>query len=283
MRALAGAVAVLAAVGSLVIGTASASAASSGSCDPYVDGTVIVVACWSGHSTGATAGDRAGSTANEVCTFTALGEARVKELGLPWLPPRGKRWALMVCAGGPTGTGPQALLVSNATGEPEVTPRQLVVGGLGVLDVPYLQPATAPPLGKDGLVGLPEWFWVPSGEWHSRSVTVTAGPVWATVTAVPVSLIFEPGAGLSPVTCAGPGDAYDPHTPAGQQHTKCSYTYLQPSAGQPAGMYQASVTVTWRVSWTGSGGAGGVLDPGLAVPAGVAIGVAQAEALVTSR
>jgi hypothetical protein len=43
------------------------------------------------------------------------------------------------------------------------------------------------------------------------------------------------------------------------------------------------VTVTWRITWTGSGGAGGVLDAGLAVPVGFPIGVAQGEALVTSQ
>ena len=41
------------------------------------------------------------------------------------------------------------------------------------------------------------------------------------------------------------------------------------------------MTVTWRVSWTGSGGAGGVLDAALAVPVGFTIPVAQGEALVS--
>jgi len=100
---------------------------------------------------------------------------------------------------------------------------------------------------------------------------------------VPLSLSFQPGAGLSPVTCRGPGAAYNRQKPAAQQHTNCSYTYLQPSAGLPGNDYRASVTVTWRITWTGSGGAGGVLDPGLAVPVGFSIRVAQAEALVTGQ
>jgi hypothetical protein len=116
-----------------------------------------------------------------------------------------------------------------------------------------------------------------------RSVTVSAGPVWATVTAAPLRLTVQAGAGLSPVTCTGPGAAYDRHKPAAQQHTNCSYTYLQPSAGLPGNAYRASVSVTWRVTWTGSGGAGGVLDPRLAVPVGLSIAVAQGEALVTSQ
>ena len=184
--------------------------------------------------------------------------------------------------GGATGRGPQAVLVSNATGAPQVTPQQLLAQALGELKVPYLGPATAPPRGRDGLVGLPEWFWVPAGEWHARSVTVTAGPVWATATATPVGLTFHPGAGLNALSCAGPGTAYNLRKPAAQQHTTCSYTFLRPSAGLPGNAYQASVTVTWRISWTGSGGVGGVLDAALAVPVAFTVPVAQGEALVTS-
>jgi hypothetical protein len=266
--------------GTVAIATTSPAAGSGGgSCDPYVDGTVILVPCWFGAGAGDISGSGSGSTLDHTCTFTALGEAQAKSLGVSWPPPQGRHWALMDCG---TGTGPQALLVPNATGAPQVTPQQLVhaLGGLGV---PYLRPATAPPRGTDGLVGLPEWFWVPASEWHMRSVTVSAGPVWATVTAAPLGLTVQPGTGLSPVTCTGPGAAYNRHKPAAQQHTNCSYTYLQPSAGLPGNAYRASVSVTWRVTWTGSGGAGGVLDPRLAVPVGLSIAVAQGEALVTSQ
>lgn len=280
MRALAGAVAALVMAGSLAIATtASAAGSGGGSCDPYVDGTIILVPCWFGAGTGGGSAGGSGGTLDDTCTFTALGEARAKSLGVSWPPPRGKHWALMDCG---AGTSPQALLVPNATGSPPVTPQQLV-DALGGLAVPHLRPATAPPRGTDGLVGLPEWFWVPASEWHIRSVTVTAGPVWATVTAAPVSLTVLPGAGLSPITCGGRGTAYNRRKPAAQQHTDCSYTYLRPSAGLPGNSYRASVTVTWRVTWTGSYGAGGVLDPALVVPVGFSIGVAQGEALVTSQ
>jgi hypothetical protein len=279
MRAVAGAVAALVMAGSLAIATSSPASGSGGGCDPYIDGTVILVPCWFGAGASGGSDSGSGSPLDDTCTFAALDEARAKSLGVSWPPAQGKHWALMDCG---AGTVPEALLVPNVTGAPQVTPRQLA-HALGGLDVPYLRPATAPPRGTDGLVGLPEWVWVPAGEWHMRSVTVTAGPVWATVTAAPVSLTFQPGAGLSSVTCAGPGTAYDRDKPAAQQHTNCSYTYLQPSAGLPGNVYRASVTVTWRVTWTGSGGTGGVLDPGLAVPAGFPIGVAQGEALVTSQ
>jgi hypothetical protein len=280
MRALAGAVAALVMAVSLAIATTSpATGSSRGSCDPYVDGTVILVPCWFGAGTGDDSAGVTGATLADTCTFTALDEAQAKSLGVSWPPPQGKHWALMDCG---AGTAPKVLLVPNASGIPPVTPRQLV-HALGGLAVPHLRPATAPPRGTDGLVGLPEWFWVPASEWHMRSVTVTAGPVWATVTAEPVSLTVLPDAGLSPVTCTGPGTAYNGRKPAAQQHTDCSYTYLQPSAGLPGNAYRASVTVTWRVTWTGSYGAGGVLDPALVVPVGLSIDVAQGEALVTRQ
>jgi hypothetical protein len=281
MRALAGAAAAVVMAGSVVFATISPAAASGGgSCNPYLDGTIILVSCSSGAGVGGDSSGGAGSTLDDTCTFAALDEVQVKNLGLSWPPPRGKHWALMECG---AGAAPQAVLVRNVTGAPAVSPRQLLVHAYGELYVPHLRPATAPPRGTDALVGLPEWFWVPAGEWHARSVTVTAGAVWATATAAPVSLTFLPGAGLSPVTCTGPGAAYNRHLPAAQQHTNCSYTYLQSSAGLPGNADRASVTVTWRITWTGSGGTGGVLDAGLAVPVGFSVGVAQGEALVTSQ
>jgi hypothetical protein len=261
----------------------------SGGCDPYIDGTIVVVPCSSGGGPGGGNGSGGGGsgagdtgTANNTCTFVSLNEAQAENIGLPWPPPTGQHWALMNCIGNATGTGPQAVLVNNASGVPRITPQQLLVQALDELTVPRLQPVTAPPRGTDGLVGLPEWFWVPAGEWHARSVTVTAGSVWATAIAAPLGLEIEPGAGLSPVSCAGPGTAYNGRKPSAQQHTGCSYTYQRPSAGQPENVYHASLTVTWRVSWTGSGGAGGVLEAALGVPVGFTIPVAQGEALVTS-
>jgi hypothetical protein len=281
MRALAAVAAALVVAGGLAVATSLPAAASGGgNCDPYVDGTVIPVPCSSGADSAGGSGAGDGSSPGSTCTFTALDETQTKDLGISWPPPHGRHWVLMNC--GP-GTAPQAFLARNTTGAPQVTPQQLLVQALGELDVPQLRPATAPPRGTDGLVGLPEWFWVPAGEWHARSVTVTAGPVWATATAVPLGLTVRPGAGLMPVSCTGPGVAYDRHKLAAQQHTNCSYTYLRPSAGLPGNAYQASVTVTWRITWTGSGGSGGVLDPGLAVSTGFSVAVAQGEALVTRQ
>jgi hypothetical protein len=271
------------------VATAAASGGGdTGGCNPYVDGTVIPVPCSSGSGSsgmggGSSGGGSGGSgaTVKNTCTTIALDGAQAETLGLSWSPPKGQSWALMYCPGGAGQVAP-AVLVNNATGTPAVTPQQLLTTALGELHVPYLSPSTAPPRGHDGLVGLPEWFWMARRSWHARTVTVTAGPVWASVTAAPVGLTFQPGAGLSPVSCAGPGTAYNARTPAAAQHTDCSYSYLTPSTGQPGNAYRASVSVTWKVTWTGSGGTGGVLDAALSVPVGLTVPVAQGEALVTS-
>jgi hypothetical protein len=282
------AIAVLALAGGVaVIGAAPAAASGGGTggCNPYVNGTVIPVPCSSGSASGGSSGSGGaggGSTVNNSCTTVVLSKAQAQNLGLSWPPPKGQSWAMLQCLGGATGAAPQAVLVNNATGAPAVTPQQLLVTAMGELRIPSIGASTAPPRGHDGLVGLPEWFWIPAASWHPRTVTVSAGAVWATATAAPVGLTFQPGGGISPISCAGPGTAYNPRKPATAQRTNCSYTYLRPSAGQPGNAYQASVTVTWRVSWTGSGGAGGVLDAALAVPVSFTVPVAQGEALVTS-
>ncbi|HEY2316575.1 MAG TPA: hypothetical protein VGH96_23445 [Streptosporangiaceae bacterium] len=272
------------AVGLAAIGAApvAASGGGTGGCNPYVDGTVIPVPCSSGSASSGSSGSGGGvATVGSSCTTFMLGKAQAENLGLSWPPPQGESWAIVDCLGGAIDAAPQAVLVSNATGAPAIAPQQLLLTAVGQLQVPHLGPSTAPPRGHDGLVGLPEWYWIPADNWHARTVTVTAGQVWAVVTATPVGLTFQPGPGIRPVSCTGPGVAYNPHKPAAAQHTDCSYTYREPSMGQPGDAYQASVTVTWRVTWTGSGGAGGVLDAALSVPVGFAVPVAQGEALVT--
>ena len=174
-------------------------------------------------------------------------------------------------------------LVNNATGAPAVTPQELSIIAIGELIIPQLQPRTAPPRGRDGLVGLPEWFWVPRAVWGPVSRTVTAGPVWARATAVPEKIIFNPGGGQPGVTCDGPGTAYQPALSASAQHTDCSYTYDQPSAGQPGNAFAASVTVLWNVFWVGSGGTGGTVANGRPVSTPFTLRVAAGEALVTGR
>ena len=123
--------------------------------------------------------------------------------------------------------------------------------------------------------------WRAIGQWRPVTAEVSVGPVWAKVTAVPGQLTISPGGGLPDTTCAGPGTAYDPRLPASAQHTDCSYTYTQSSALQPGHAYQASVTVTWTATWTGSGGAGGTVNPPLQETSTFPVRIGEGQALVT--
>jgi hypothetical protein len=269
--------------GAVAAAHAAGGGGGGGLCTVNLGGQWITVQCGFGSGGDGGPGHGGGGGGGKVvlaCTFTPIGQAEAQQLGLQWPPPKGYSWAFMQCIGGRAGPGAPVVLVSTATGAPAITPQQLLQQALNELQIPTLRAQTAPPRGKDALVGLAEWFWLPRARWHPLSVTVSAGPVWATATASPVGLSFQPGGGLSPVTCTGPGTAYNPAKSAAQQHTACSYTYLQSSAGQPGNAYQASITVTWNVSWTGSGGVGGVVDAGLEVPFTFPIPVAQGEALV---
>lgn len=142
---------------------------------------------------------------------------------------------------------------------PAVTPGQLAQQAYNTLALPKPDVQTAPPRGQDGMVGLPEWVWVPQAQWKPVSVTARAGAVWATTTATPSRISIDPGSGLGPVSCAGPGTAYDPSRPAAGQQPSCSVTYQSSSAGLPGSAYAVQVQIVWSITWVGSGGAGGVL------------------------
>jgi hypothetical protein len=209
--------------------------------------------------------------------LTPLTKAQVQFLGLSWPAPKGQRWEAVTCPGKQPFSA--VTLVSTATGAPAISPQQLMQTALSELHVPALTVRTAPPRGHDGLVGLPEWFWVSAAQWHRvLSPPAVAGPVWAQVIATPAGITVTPGAGLPPVRCAGPGAAYRPGAPS---RSGCTYSYQQSSAGQPGNAYRVSVTVTWTISWTGSGGAGGIISRGYQTTASFGLPVAEGQALVT--
>ena len=201
------------------------------------------------------------------CTLVPLSPAQISYLGLP-AAPKGEEWAAITCPGTQP-FGGVTLESKGGGGAPPVTPQELLQVAEGELTVPALAPETAPPPHADGLVGLPELFWIPPGEWHA-------------VTATPEQISLEPGGGLTGTSCDGPGLAGTAAQQAGRSDP-CSYTYTESSALQPGGAYAAAVVVTWRVSWTGSGGVGGMLNAGLQVPYPLRLRVAEGQALVTGQ
>lgn len=223
-----------------------------------------------------------GGSGTVACTYTKAPAGVLQRAGIG-PPAPGYQWDIMTCPGSNPGPlGGQLVQVSTRTGTPAISPFDLFKIAIGELSVPTLPAATAPPRGKDGLVGLPEWYWVSRSQWHPVGVTVRAGPVWATASADPTSLSYVPGGGMGSVACHGPGTPFNRSLPAAQQHTDCSYTYTLASKGQPGNAFQAGLFVTWTVSWTGSGGAGGLVTDSYTTGNAFPVRVAQAEALVTT-
>lgn len=235
---------------------------------------------WTCRYLSSTPGTGSARTARYTCVFTRAPVGILQRTGTGPAQ-RGYQWDIMRCPGPRRGPADGELVeVSVVSGRPLVHPADLLKTALRRLVVPALRPATAPPIGRDGLVGLPEWFWIPRGQWRPVSVTVTAGPVWAVAVATPVSLTYLPGGGLAATSCPGPGTAFRPGIPAAAQQTRCSYSYPSPSTGQPSQVYRAEVIAGWRIAWTGSDGSGGLVTSDYAVGSPLPIRIAQAEALV---
>ncbi|WP_328463759.1 hypothetical protein [Streptomyces sp. NBC_00448] len=108
-------------------------------------------------------------------------------------------------------------------------------------------------------VNLPTWVWMDGADFHPVSVRAYLPDynVEATTTATPVSLQIDPGtsdARLFPAsgTCkAGAGNTLGvKYTDGAKGDPPCGVTYLRSTDG---GSYQLTATVTWRISWTGTG------------------------------
>ena len=121
------------------------------------------------------------------------------------------------------------------------------------LPSPEFDPSRPSSAGPATLVNIPTWFWVEG--WEPVRQRTQAGAVWAEVVATPVAATWDPGDGSPVVRCAGPGTAWS----ADASESTCQHTYVRSSAGEPANIYTGRVTVTWRVSWQGSGGRAGTL------------------------
>lgn len=141
--------------------------------------------------------------------------------------------------------------------------------------------------GGDGLVGLATWWWVDPAAWRVIRQRTQVGPVWAEVTATPVSTSWDAGDGSAPMLCDGPGTPYDRSLPESQQSTDCAYTYRRSSADQPQTgpsnndrFFTVTVTTSWQVTWTGSAGSGGTL-PVLTTTSSFPLAVAQRQTVVT--
>ncbi|MEU9151512.1 hypothetical protein AB0D59_13375 [Streptomyces sp. NPDC048417] len=120
-------------------------------------------------------------------------------------------------------------------------------------------------------VNLPTWAWLDKAVFDevqaTAAINVPGFGIQATTTAKPVSLKLEPGTADAETFPASGQCAINPDGSIGQPYAKgdagktppCGIRYLHSSGD---GVFKLRATITWKISWTGTGGAGGDLPDG---------------------
>ncbi|MFC9505620.1 hypothetical protein [Streptomyces sp. NPDC057002] len=150
--------------------------------------------------------------------------------------------------------------------ENAVTPKILADLAYAEIRVPGTKVTLAPAAATK--VNLPTWSWLDAADFKPVSVTASVPVIGitATATAVPQSLRIEPGT-KDAVTYPASGVCEINNGRIGEPYAKgkadqtppCGVRYLRSSGN---GTYPLQATVTWKINWTGSGGAGGNLPDG---------------------
>lgn len=118
-------------------------------------------------------------------------------------------------------------------------------------------------------VNLPTWVWLDKGTFKEIKVRAELPDtgLWAETTAKPVSLHLEPGtedAATHPAsgecTIIKDGSIGTPYSKGkAEEAPPCGITYQRATDGEP---YQLTASITWEISWEGSGGTQGDLPDG---------------------
>ncbi|MBV1938347.1 hypothetical protein [Streptomyces sp. BV286] len=118
-------------------------------------------------------------------------------------------------------------------------------------------------------VNLPTWVWLDKGTFQDVRVRaeLPGTGLWAETTAKPVALHLEPGTENAETYPAGSDCEIDEDGSIGTPYKKgdaggtppCGIKYLRATGGDP---YRLAASVTWQITWEGSGGAGGDLPDG---------------------
>ena len=144
----------------------------------------------------------------------------------------------------------------------------------------------APPA-RQGLINIGTWFWVSPSIWQPKSVTAwvptPAGPITATTTATPYKLVFNPGDGIfgrGKKTCIGPGLRWSPII-GDYAPSPCMYTYKHSSAIDRSGLFSATLSIVWKITWRSNTGAVGTL-PDVTTSSSHQMRIREFQALVTS-
>ncbi|MHC3474474.1 hypothetical protein ACYF6T_38075 [Streptomyces sp. 7R007] len=150
-----------------------------------------------------------------------------------------------------------------------VTPKVLAEAAYNAIQLPSTKVTLAPT--NTTKVNLPTWAWLDKAKFKEVSVTaaldVAGLNIQATTVAKPVSLKLEPGTSdsdtypASGVCTLNADDSIgEPYADGKADETPpCGIKYLRSSDN---GTFKLRATITWRISWTGTGGAGGDLPDG---------------------
>lgn len=139
-----------------------------------------------------------------------------------------------------------------------VTPEILAQLAYAQIRIPQGKATTSP----DGTltVNLPTWVWLDRTTFHPVSVRayVSVLGIEATTTATPVGLHIDPGTpdatvypGSGDCPIDGKGNIGTPYAKGDTGNPPCGVTYLRST--QSTGPYQLMATVTWKITWTGTG------------------------------
>lgn len=224
-----------------------------------------------------------GTPATGRCPITSYAnESVVSGVSPPTDPPVGAdpggHWVYMIC-GENENRGVGAFAVAGAwvwtrAATPAADPRQLAQQAADELrpQAPVVDFAPRHHAGGPDatLVGLRTYVWVEQASLESASKRVSAGGAWAQATVTVQSVTVDPGDGTAPVSCPDGGVPYDPNLPLDQQAADCWHVFTR------SGSFHMRVSVTWAVTWIGSGNAGGVL-PAIAVTGNVAVPVQEVQ------
>lgn len=135
-----------------------------------------------------------------------------------------------------------------------ITPQELAQRATEELAIRWPEPRTSPSIAIDQLVGIDTWMWIDPAAWQPITATAAIPGMSVSATATPRHVTWDMGDGTT-VVCDGPGTPFDDDRPEADQSTDCSHVY------QDRGLYTASATVTWSVTWSASdGGSGSLAD-----------------------
>ncbi|WP_409059283.1 hypothetical protein [Streptomyces sp. SYP-A7185] len=147
------------------------------------------------------------------------------------------------------------------------TPKTLASYAYDKIKVPDTKVELKPEGGST--VNLPTWIWLDKGKFEDVKVRaeLPGTDLWAETTAKPVALHLEPGTADARTFPASGDCEVNEDGSIGTPYTKgsskedppCGIAYLRSTNGKP---FQLKASITWEITWEGSGNTGGDLPNG---------------------